>query len=82
LVHGLPIIATRAGAIPDTVPASASLLIPPGDRAALREALQRIFTDADLRARLAREAVRAAAELPDWESAVRNWAAELDRLTA
>ena len=70
LAHGLPIIATTAGAIPDTVPATASLLVPPGDAVALRNALRRMFTDANLRARLAAGAALAAAALPDWPTAV------------
>lgn len=80
LAHGLPVIATSAGAIPETVPAAASLLVPPGDVAALRAALQQVFSDTELRARLAARAAQAALELPDWDSAVRRWAAELDRL--
>jgi len=82
LAHGLPVIATTAGAIPDTVPADASLLVPPGDTAALRDALRRAMTDANLRARLAAGAAVAAAALPDWPTAVSRWANALDRLAA
>jgi glycosyltransferase involved in cell wall biosynthesis len=82
LAHGLPCIATTAGAIPDTVPASASLLVPPGDTTALRDALRLIFTDANLRFRLAAGAALAAAALPDWPTAVRRWAAAFDRIAA
>jgi len=82
LAHGLPIIATTAGAIPDTVPPNACLLVPPGDVIALRTALQRALTDADLRARLAAGAAQAAAALPDWPAAVDRWVAGLDRLAA
>lgn len=82
LAHGLPVIATTAGAIPDTVPASASLLVPPGDVVALTTALQRVFTDAGLRVRLATGAAQAAAALPDWPTAVDRWIAGLDRLAA
>ena len=82
LAHGLPVIATTAGAIPDTVPASASLLVAPGDAAALRDALRLIFTDASLRSHLAAGASLAAAELPDWPTAVRRWTAALDQLVA
>lgn len=80
LAHGLPVIATNAGAIPDTVPKIASLLVPPGDVEALRAAILQILTDEKLRDRLAAGAAQAALELPDWESAVRRWASELDRL--
>jgi glycosyltransferase involved in cell wall biosynthesis len=82
LAHGLPIIATTAGAIPDTVPATASLLVPPGDVAALRDALRLMFTDTKFRARLAAGAVVAGSALPDWPTAVRRWAAALDELAA
>lgn len=82
LAHGLPVIATTAGAIPDTVPASASLLVPPGDVAALRTALRSAFTDANLRARLSIGAAQAAAALPDWPTAVDRWITGLDRLAA
>ncbi len=80
LAHGLPVIATTAGAIPETVPAAASLLVPPGDVAALRGALQRVMQDAPLRARLAAGAATAAAALPDWPATVVRWANALDRL--
>lgn len=82
LVHGLPVVATRAGAIPDTVPSSAGLLVAPGDAAALREALRRILGDAGLRADLAAGARQAASALPDWPAAVHGWAAQFDRLVA
>lgn len=82
LAHGLPVIATTAGAIPDTVPATASILVPAGDPAALREALRRVFVDGRLRSRLAAGAALAATALPDWPTAVRKWAAALDRLAA
>lgn len=82
LAHGLPVIATTAGAIPDTVPASAALFVEPGNVAELRAALHRVVTDADLRTRLAAGAARAGAALPSWTEAVARWLAALDRLTA
>ena len=82
LAHGLPVISTTAGAIPDTVPPSAGLLVPPGDVAAFTEALRRFLDEPPLRARLAAGARKAGARLPDWPQAVAGWAAALDRLTA
>lgn len=82
LAHGLPVIATTGGAIPDTVPAAAALLTPPGDSATLSEALRRVLSDDSLRARLAAGAMQAATQLPDWDEAVDTWAAALDRVAA
>ena len=82
LAHGLPAISTTAGAIPDTVPSSAGLLVPPGDAPALTEALRRFLDEPVLRARLAAGARKAGARLPDWPQAVAGWTAALDRLAA
>jgi glycosyltransferase involved in cell wall biosynthesis len=82
LAHGLPVISTTAGAIPETVPPGAGLLVAPGDAAAFTEALRRFLDEPALRARLAAGARKAGARLPDWPQAVAGWAAALDRLTA
>ena len=82
LAYGLPIVATTGGAIPETVPASAGLLVPPGDTAALADALARLIGDADLRARLAEGAAAAGATLPDWSAAATGWLAAAERLLA
>ena len=78
----LPVIGTTAGAIPDTVPAAAGLLVEPGDVDALRDALHRIMVDHALRQRLSDGARQAAAVLPDWPAAVGRWAEAADRLAA
>jgi glycosyltransferase involved in cell wall biosynthesis len=82
LAHGLPIVATRAGAVPTTVSAEAAVFVEPGDVEALRDALERIIVDGGLRRRLARGAEKAAAALPSWPDAVAHWLASLDRLTS
>lgn len=72
LVHGLPVVASRAGALAQTVPPQAGLLVPPDDETAWREALMAVISDAALRARLAEGARAAARKLPSWgEQAVR-----------
>lgn len=66
LAAGLPVVAARAGAVPDVVPESAGLLVPPDNTAALTEALHSLFTREDLRRQLQAGARRAAANLPTW----------------
>lgn len=66
LAQGLPVIGTTAGAIPDTVPATAGLLVEPGDVDSLLQALRQIMQDQTLRQTLARGAVLAAAQQPSW----------------
>lgn len=78
LAHGLPIVSCAAGAIPDTVPATAGVLVPPGDADALRRALQRLLDDAAWRATLAAGARAAAERLPTWDDAGARFAAVLD----
>lgn len=82
LARGLPIISTLAGAIPDTVPADAGLLVPPGDEAALADALARVLTEPEWRQRLAAGARKARETLPDWPSVCARFAATLDAVRA
>lgn len=82
LAHGLPIVACRAGAVPDLVPDSAGILVPPGDDAALASALRQVIADPVLRRDLAAGAALAGVALPDWPESVALWAAAFDRLTA
>ena len=74
IAHGLPVVSTSAGAIPDTVPAGTGLLVPPNDVAALAQALRRLIGDRAERQRLAGNARRAAARLPTWHESVRLFA--------
>ncbi|HEY3719727.1 MAG TPA: glycosyltransferase family 4 protein, partial [Roseiarcus sp.] len=69
LAHGLPVIGTTAGAIPETVPEGAGLLTPPDDIHALSLAVRRLIEDSSERRRLAEAARAAAAALPTWEQA-------------
>jgi glycosyltransferase involved in cell wall biosynthesis len=66
IAYGLPIIGTTGGAIPQTVSASASRLVAPGNVAALAQAMHEVMANADRRRALAAGASAAAANLPSW----------------
>lgn len=66
LAHGLPVVATNAGALAHTLPPQAGLHVNPGDAPALRAALKRVIGDPELREQLAAGARAAARHLPDW----------------
>lgn len=77
LAHGLPVVSTTAGAIPDTVPAAAGLLVPPGDVAALCRALEKVIGDPALRSSLSAAALAAADSLPGWDASAERFLAVL-----
>ncbi len=64
--YGLPVVATNAGAIPEAVPAEASILVPPDDASALANALRRVISEKSFRETLAANARAAASHLPAW----------------
>lgn len=66
LAHGLPIVASGAGAVADTVPPAAGLVVPPNDPDAFAHALRDILSDPDLMRTKAKAAARAGAALPTW----------------
>jgi glycosyltransferase involved in cell wall biosynthesis len=80
IAHGLPIIGTTGGAIPQTVPASASRLVPPGDVTALAQALREVMGGEEDRQALAAGARAAAASLSSWAESGAKFARLLDGL--
>lgn len=80
IAHGLPVIGTTGGAIPQTVPPSASRLVPPGDVVCLARALRDVLTDEQGRRALAAGARAAAAALPTWAQSGEAFARLLDGL--
>ncbi|MFN4059386.1 MAG: glycosyltransferase family 4 protein [Paracoccus hibiscisoli] len=80
LSHGLPIVSTRTGAVPDTVPADAGLLVAPDDAPALAQALRRMLSDPQDRAARAAAAARAGAALPGWSDTAQIAGEVLDGL--
>jgi glycosyltransferase involved in cell wall biosynthesis len=77
LAYGLPVISTTAGAIADTVPAAARVLVTPGDATALRAALKRVMDEAAWRAQLAAGARAARRRLPTWPQSGAHFASAL-----
>lgn len=80
LANGLPIVSCRTGAVPDTVPGEAGLLVPPEEPVALARALRSVLTDDDLRTAMSRAAASAGASLPSWLDTARSAQAVLDAL--
>ena len=78
IAHGLPVIGTNAGAIPETVPPKTALLVEAGDVDALTQALRRVIGDADLRRGLASAARAAAPQLPSWQHSAEIFAHTLE----
>jgi glycosyltransferase involved in cell wall biosynthesis len=68
LAHGLPVISSATGAIPELLSDGAGLLVPPGDPEALAAALLQVL-DPDARAQLAQGARQARNRLSTWEDA-------------
>lgn len=66
LSFGLPIVAARAGAVPDVVPDTAGILVAPNDATALGDALHNLLSDSALRQQLQTGAQAAAKTLPRW----------------
>lgn len=63
LAAGKPVVASRAGGIPEQVGDSGcGILVPPGDDVALADALERLIRDPEVRDEMGREAYRRARE--------------------
>ena len=82
LAHGLPIVSCAAGAVPDTVPPVAGLLVPPGDAPAFATALRRLLSDPALRGRMARDALAIGKALPGWDDTARIASRVIDMIGA
>lgn len=72
LARGLPLVATRGGAIAETVPDGAGLLVDVDDVAALSDALQTIIERGATFEALKARAIEAREHLPRWDDTVRT----------
>ena len=80
LAHGLPIVSSETGAVPDTVPKGTGHLVPPDDPKAFAFALAELLTDAARYATCAKAAEAAGKDLPGWADTAATAGAVLDRL--
>jgi glycosyltransferase involved in cell wall biosynthesis len=78
LAHGVPVIATRVGAIPEVVPDGAGILVPVDDPAALADALRKLIEDPSVRRQHADNAALAAARFATWPETATRIASALD----
>jgi glycosyltransferase involved in cell wall biosynthesis len=78
IMRGLPVVGTTAGAIPETVPAGAGVLVPPDDVAALALVLRRLIESPDERRILATAARATAARLPTWQDSAKLFSRALE----
>jgi SAM-dependent methyltransferase len=70
MAHGRPVVATAVGGLLDAVEDGVTgLLVPPGDPAALREAIQFLLGDPELRRRLGEAGRWRVRELFSWDTA-------------
>jgi glycosyltransferase involved in cell wall biosynthesis len=78
IAHGLPVVGTTAGAIPDTVPPGAGVLVEPNDIKALSRTLRMLIENPKERLWLAEGARAAAAELPTWHGSAKIFAGAIE----
>ena len=78
IAHGVPVIGSTAGAVPQTVPADAGVLVAPDDVEALTATLQRLIANPHERERLAAGA--RAAKFPSWSEQAALFARVLESL--
>jgi glycosyltransferase involved in cell wall biosynthesis len=82
LAHGLPIVSTSTGAIPQLVGTQAGRLVPPGDLASLRAALAETLRNPALLAGWAEGAAAVRQRLPRWSDAAARFSALLREVQA
>ncbi|MFN3169437.1 MAG: glycosyltransferase family 4 protein [Hyphomicrobiales bacterium] len=66
LSHGLPIVSCHTGAVPDTVPQGAGLLVPPEEPEPFANALRRLLDNPAKRSEMAKASQTAGQALPSW----------------
>jgi glycosyltransferase involved in cell wall biosynthesis len=80
IAHGLPVVGTTAGAIPEAVPPGAGVLVAPDSVSELTLALMRLIGNPAERVRVTAGARAAAAALPTWDDAGRLFSQALEQV--
>lgn len=80
MVNGLPIVSCATGAVPDTVPREAGLLVEPDNPKLFAEALESILQNEALRANLSNASASAGAKLTSWAQSAALVGEVLDEL--
>jgi glycosyltransferase involved in cell wall biosynthesis len=83
MAHGLPVVATRAGGIPDkVVPGVNGRLVPPGDVSGLAEALAEVASDPERRSRMGAASRERVMRLFAWPAIAQRTAAVYEEMLA
>ncbi|KRS12446.1 glycosyl transferase family 1 [Roseovarius atlanticus] len=81
MLHGLPVVSCRVGAVPETV-GDAALLVAPDDPAALAGAIERVLIEPGTAERYAAAARARAQSLTCWDHTARIFAGVLERIAS
>ncbi|WP_144183543.1 glycosyltransferase family 4 protein [Elioraea rosea] len=82
LKRGVPVALTAGGAVAELAPVEASVIVPPGEWAALSRAMRRLIHDGELRRRMADHAFTAGQKLPNWDAQADAFVAAIAREAA
>ena len=70
-LYGLPVLSCAVGAVPQTVPPSSGILVPPDNAVAFAKSLATLLQDEALRQSYGAQSALIGARLPQWEDAAR-----------
>ncbi len=82
MLHGLPIVTCHTGAVPDTVPEGAGLLVPTDAPEAFAQALRSVLSDPAQHRAMSHASAAAGARLPTWDDTAAAMGRVLDTVGA